>query len=163
MCYWIIEMLSNMTQNTANTWFDMQLLPWNISRICCQQPFLPPRNTRINVRVVLCMQNIDLCIVSTTYRTRVNVWKYIWDMYKRSQLIKAASLAFVWRIHRSTVNSPHKGQWRGALLFSLICAWINAWVNNREAGDLKRRRTHYIVIVMIYLLSPNDHLSQHRK
>ena len=24
---------------------------------------------------------------------------------------------FIWRIHRSPVNSPHKGQWRGALIF----------------------------------------------
>ena len=52
-------------------------------------------------------------------------------------------------------NSPvtgefpaHKGQWRGALMFSLICAWINDWVNNREAGDLRRHRTHCDVIVM---------------
>ena len=44
---------------------------------------------------------------------------------------------------------PHKGQWRGALLFSLICVWINGWVNNREAGDLRRYRAHYDVIVMI--------------
>ena len=36
----------------------------------------------------------------------------------------------------SPVNSPHKGQWRGALMFSLICVCINNWVNNREAGDL---------------------------
>ena len=46
------------------------------------------------------------------------------------------------------VNSPYKGQWRGALVFSLIYAWINDWVNNREAGDLRRRRGHYDVIVM---------------
>ena len=46
------------------------------------------------------------------------------------------------------VNSPHKGQWRGALVFSLIYAWINDWVNNREAGDLRRQRNHYDVIVM---------------
>ena len=32
---------------------------------------------------------------------------------------------FVRGIYRSPVNSPHKGQWRGALMFSLICAWIN--------------------------------------
>ena len=51
-------------------------------------------------------------------------------------------------IHRSSVNSPHKGQWRGALMFSMICAWINDWVNNREAGDLRRHRAHYDVIVM---------------
>ena len=47
-------------------------------------------------------------------------------------------------------NSPvtHKDQSRGALMFSLICVWINGWVNNREAGDLRRYRAHYIVIVM---------------
>ena len=55
---------------------------------------------------------------------------------------------FVRRIHRSPVNSPHKGQWRGALMFSLIYVWINDWVNNREAGDLRRYRAHYAVIVM---------------
>ena len=32
--------------------------------------------------------------------------------------------------------------------FLFICAWINSWVNNREAGDLRRHRTHYGVIVM---------------
>ena len=51
-------------------------------------------------------------------------------------------------IHRSPVNSPHKGKWRGALLFSLIYAWINDWVNNGEAGDLRRYPTHYDVTVM---------------
>ena len=55
---------------------------------------------------------------------------------------------FVWGIHRSPVNSLHKGRWRGALMFSLICAWIKGWVNHREAGDLRRHRVHYDVIVM---------------
>ena len=50
---------------------------------------------------------------------------------------------FVRGIHRSPVNSPHKGQWHGALLFSLICAWINGWVNNRKTSDLGHHRTHY--------------------
>ena len=44
---------------------------------------------------------------------------------------------FVRGIHRSPVNSPHKGQWHGALMFTLICARINGCVNNREAGDLR--------------------------
>ena len=56
---------------------------------------------------------------------------------------------FVRGIHRGPVNSPHKGQWRGAFMFSLICAWINDWVNNRGAGDLRRHRVHYDVIVMV--------------
>ena len=55
---------------------------------------------------------------------------------------------FVRGIHRSPVNSPHKGQWRGALVFSAICASINSWVSNREAGDLRRHRAHYDVTVM---------------
>ena len=53
------------------------------------------------------------------------------------------------------VNSPHKGQWRGALLFSFICAWINDWVNNREDGDLRRHRRDYDVNVMLYLHAVN--------
>ena len=52
---------------------------------------------------------------------------------------------FVRGIHRSPVDSPHKGQWRGALMFSLICAQINGSVNN---GDLRRYRAHHDVIVM---------------
>ena len=49
----------------------------------------------------------------------------------------------------SSVNSPHKGQWRGAVKFSLICVWINGWVNNREADELRPHRAHYDVIVVI--------------
>ena len=56
---------------------------------------------------------------------------------------------FVREIHRSPVNFPHKGQWHGALMFSLIYVWINDWVNNREAGDLRRQHGHYDVIVML--------------
>ena len=33
-------------------------------------------------------------------------------------------------------------------MFTLIFARINGWVNNREAGDLRRYRAHYDVIVM---------------
>ena len=55
---------------------------------------------------------------------------------------------FVRGIHRWPANSPHKGQWRGALMFSLICARINRWINHREADDLSSDRAHYDVIVM---------------
>ena len=37
----------------------------------------------------------------------------------------------------------------GALMFSLICVWINGWVNNHDAGDLRRYRAHYDVTVML--------------
>ena len=55
---------------------------------------------------------------------------------------------FVRGIHRRPVNSPYKGQWRRALMFSLICVWVNDWVNNRKAGDLRRYRAHCDVTVM---------------
>ena len=55
----------------------------------------------------------------------VNKWRY-WP--------------FVRGIHRSPVNYPYKGQWRGALMFSLIWVWINDLVNKGEAGDLRRYR-----------------------
>ena len=54
--------------------------------------------------------------------------------------------------HLSPANSPHKGQWCGALMFSLICAWIDNWVNNRDAGDLRRHRAHYDVNLMTKMI-----------
>ena len=65
---------------------------------------------------------------------------------------------FVREINRSPVNYPHKGQWCGALVFSLFCGWINGWVNNREAGDLRRHRAHYDVTLMGYSAPSYHHL-----
>ena len=50
--------------------------------------------------------------------------------------------------HWLRVDFPYKGQWRLALMFSLISAWTNDWANNRGAGDLRRHRAHYDVILM---------------
>ena len=44
---------------------------------------------------------------------------------------------FVRGIHRPPVDFPHKGQWAGALVFSLICARTNGWANNRDVGDMR--------------------------
>ena len=53
-----------------------------------------------------------------------------------------------------TGGSPRTGQWRGALLFSLICAWINGWANNPETGDLLRHRALYDVTVLHFRQIP---------
>ena len=63
---------------------------------------------------------------------------------------------FVRGINRSPVNSPHKGQWRGALIFSLICAWMNGWVNNSETGDWRHHCAHYDVTAMCVVISHFD-------
>ena len=74
----------------------------------------------------------------------------------------SASLALCVGNSPVPVNSPHKGQWRGALMFSLICVWINGWVNNREAGDLWRHRCHYDVNVMSSVVLFCPYLPPHR-
>ena len=72
-----------------------------------------------------------------------------WGPWWRHQMeIFSALLAICAGNSPVPVNSPHKSHWRGALMFSLICAWINGWVNNREAGNLRRYRAHYDVTVM---------------
>ena len=62
----------------------------------------------------------------------------------------SALLALARRNYRPPVDSPHKVQWRGALKFSLICAWTNGWGNNWNAGDLKRHSVHYHATVMYW-------------
>ena len=75
-----------------------------------------------------------------------------WSEKFHDDLIKwkyfARNWPFVRGMPRLPVNSPHEGEWRGSLMFPLICAWINGWLNNRGAGDLRRDRGHYDVTVM---------------
>ena len=46
-----------------------------------------------------------------------------------------------------TVEFPSQRPVTRSLRFSLICAWINAWVNNCEAGDLRSHRAHYVIVM----------------
>ena len=85
------------------------------------------------------MQNAGTMQKQVLNERHLSWWRHQMEIF--SEL-----LALCGGIQRSPVNSLHKGQWRGALMSSLICAWINSWVNNREAGDLGR---HYDVTVMI--------------
>ena len=92
--------------------------------------------------------------VITSWRSYSDLLCWIWMddgnyvamCHSHDDVIKWKHFPFYWPfvrgIHLSPVNSPHKNQWRGDLTFSLICAWINDWVNNRKAGDLRRHRSH---------------------
>ena len=90
--------------------------------------------------------------ISTWNSFHDDSWSHGLQLFLHDDVIKCKHFPRYWpfvrRIHRSTVNSPHKGQWRGALIFSFICVWINGWVNYREAGDLRLYRVHCDVIVM---------------
>ena len=75
-------------------------------------------------------------------------WRHQMETFSMLLAICACHWPFVWGIHRSPVNYSHKGQWRRALMFSLIWAWINGWVNSGEAGDLRHHHARYDVTVM---------------
>ena len=99
--------------------------------------------------------HVQLCHNETIRKTQGHIYRNKNNLTHRlhDDVIKwkhfPRNWPFVREIHRSPVNFPHNGQWRGALMFSLIYAWINDWVNNHEAGDLRRQHGHYDVIVMI--------------
>ena len=87
-----------------------------VGPISCGAVFAPaPPPLRDRACVNACN---DLCWSQFSARPRTrppaHVWTYLYWPFVRG-------------IHWSPVNSPHKGQWRGALMFSL--AWINDWVN----------------------------------
>ena len=100
-----------------------------------------------------------LCVCCTRLHAIISHWQPIWscplshELMAHDDVIKWKHFPRYWPfvrgIHRSPVNSPHKGQWRGALVFSLIFAWTNRWVNHRDAGDLRRHQAHYDVSVRV--------------
>ena len=102
---------------------------------------------RVNYPLHLHISYCRFFIQKTKYTSNISSFVYehydviSWEHFPRYW-------PFVRGIQRSPVNSPRKGQWRGALMFFLICVWINGWVNNRKAGDLRRHRAHYGVTVM---------------
>ena len=55
--------------------------------------------------------------------------------------------------HWWPVDSPHIGQWRRALMFSLICASTNCWANNRNTCEWRCHNALYGVTVMMSSLS----------
>ena len=96
------------------------------------------------------------------YKFKLLVSRIFYFLFCHDDVIKWKHLARYWPfvrgIHRSLVNSPHKGQWCGALMLSSICAWMNGWVNSLVAGDLRRRRAHYDVTVMVLDFPGRNHL-----
>ena len=108
-----------------------------------------PTDIPTNATTVDLSHNILVILHSDTFIQLSNLTRLYLDTWWRHQMETfSALLALCAGNSPVPVNSPHKGQWRGALMFSLIYAWINDWVNNREAGDLRRHWGHYDVIVM---------------
>ena len=95
---------------------------------------LNPDDGHHHIRTVTSRYNVTIQKKDSWWRHQIEIFQRYW--------------LFVRGIHQSLVDSPHKDQWRGALVFTLICAWTHGWINNRDAGDLRRHRGHYDVTVM---------------
>ena len=81
-----------------------------------------------------------------------NMGEYITWIHCRDDIIKWQHLPGYWflvrGINQSPVGSSHKGQWHGALMFSLIYTWTNGWANNGDTGDLRCNHAQYDVTEM---------------
>ena len=142
---------------------------------CCANQPLDPNGALTKLRLISSAkeamvlevgycESIEMC--DFLLYTRADLWKELLNQFLLFVNMMTSSKGFfqgywpfVRGVHRSPVNSPHKGQWRGALMFSLICAWINDWVNNREAGDLRLHRAQYELTVIKLLHFQNSWIS----
>ena len=98
---------------------------------CWQRYFRPVKR---------CLKNV-LMMVSMRYADVIIKWKH----YPRNW-------PFVRGIHRWQVDSSYKGQWRGALMSSVICVLTNVWANNVDAGNMRHYRAQYHVTIMLFTL-----------
>ena len=80
-----------------------------------------------------------------------SITDHVWSWWRHQMETFSALLGFARGIHRSPVDSPHKGQWHGALMFSLMCASTNDRASNGDAGDLRPHGTHHDVTVIFLL------------
>ena len=114
------------------------------SMILSGSRFIEP--TTIDDVVLSCACSCFACVNSINQRTMLCSFDIPWiRLYGK---IFASLALCVGGTHRRPVDSPHKGQWRGALMFPLTCASANSWANNRDDGDLRRHRALYEVTVM---------------
>ena len=118
-------------QNPARSWSLTQ---------ATSQPTNQPTNASISIFV-----HIALCVILHYFLSLAIMTSSNGNIFRVTGHLCGG-------IPRLPVNSPHKGQWRGALMFSLLCVWINGWVNNRVAGDLRRYPAHYDVTAMCWLM-----------
>ena len=153
VCYWISKSISICDRHmfgTSTLFWPQKLPPF------CRRHF----DIHFRDRNVFLLTEISFRFVPNSLIDKMSVlvqviaWRRTCDEPLHDDVIKWKHFPRYWPfvrgIHRSPVNSPYKGQWRGALIFSFICVWINGWVNNREAGDLTRYLAHYDVTVMVW-------------
>ena len=100
--------------------------------------------------------------LTLSWKHTFTIWPFYHTPWWRHQMETFSALLAICAGNSPVpVNSPHKGQWRGVFMFSLICARINGCVNNCEAGDLRLHRVHFDVIIMLLASSITRYCTCH--
>ena len=79
--------------------------------------------------MIVATEALEVLLRITVSDVEAHLWVVTWWRHQMETF--PALLALCAGNSPVPVNSPHKGQWRGSLMFPLIYAWINDWVNNR--------------------------------
>ena len=146
-----VDKVNNNELNSQNTKTVLDI-SWKYLQLqYCSSNGLAP-NRRQNIYLIQCWRKCFVADDSTGPESTYVIAVSFLFIFSHDDVIKWKHFPRYWPfvrgIHRSPVNSPHKGQWHGAYMFSLICAWITGWVNNRDTGDLRCHHAHYDVTVM---------------
>ena len=120
---------------------------YDINEQCMLQSLMCMSTMMFSRSTLLSEIESESCLVMKYFAVLVFI-SFLKAWWRQKMETFSAMLAICGGIRRWPVNSPNKGQWRGALMFSLICVWINGWVNNGKAGDSRRYCAHYDVTVM---------------
>ena len=150
-----VNFFSTMLKNKITNW-NKYMNNMNMIPVCTEQQSMPfPQYPRRQVPLLVCNVQICRCHLQCISSMLISLAFIFENIHcTHDDVIKLKHFPRYWLfvrgIHQSPVNSPHKGQCRGALMFTLICTRISGWINNCEAGDLIRNRAHYDVIIMDY-------------
>ena len=146
-CCICCKVLAN--EKIGNIWHVFFLIGWSLAQSKMEKwPWLD-RLAALLSNAYPVQRNVLSCVgyLVIAYKNKEPTISPWW----RHQMKTSSALLAICAGMSPPVNSPHKGQWSGALMFPSICAWINGCVNNREAGDLRRHRAHYDVTIMFGL------------
>ena len=114
-------------------------MPWMLFLFACV--------CRIELKVYSHPGGSGVFLLSTWLPQSYDIYSFSNFLWWRHQMETFSALLALCA-GNSPVNGEFPAQWRGTLMFYLICTWINGWVNNSKAGDLRCHRAHYGVTVM---------------
>ena len=171
-CYWLmLQLPHNVTSTVCDVIYrnikpNIDTMPLNIrvvtlskSTQSIQQSTMPTLSPLTGM-VITTNSGATIVTMTTVY---IYIYIYILQGYHWNPKFTLVFQMIPWWRHQMETfsallaicagNSPVAGEFPAQRpvtrsLFSLICVWINGWVNNHEPDDLRRYRAHYDVIVL---------------